>query len=109
MYINNWGVPLDDQVFLSFNNGRIDCKDAFHAVNTALRAENELIQSILANRFSTNYLLDVRQEIFMMISQKKQASKCKKKLIILQSIGIIVIKVRKQRWSPTPADILVGL
>jgi len=27
----------------------------------------------------------------------------------LQSIGIIVIKVKKQGWSPTPADILVGI
>ena len=35
--------------------------------------------------------------------------KCKEKLVILQAIGIIVIKVRKQWWSPTPADILVGI
>ena len=27
-------------------------------------------------------------------------------LVILQSIGIIVIKVKKQGWSSTPADIL---
>ena len=32
-------------------------------------------------------------------------NKYKEKLVILQSIGIIVIK---QGWSPTPADILVG-
>ena len=25
------------------------------------------------------------------------------------NIGIIVIKVKKQRWSPTPVDILVGI
>jgi len=31
------------------------------------------------------------------------------KLVIFQLIGIIVIKVRKQGWSPTAADILVGI
>jgi len=30
------------------------------------------------------------------LPKKNQASKCKEKLVILQSIGIIVIKVRKQ-------------
>ena len=29
--------------------------------------------------------------------------------IILQSIEIVVIKVRKQGWSPTPADIQMGI
>ena len=33
----------------------------------------------------------------------------KGKISNLQSIGIIVIKVRKQGWSPTPADIIVGI
>ena len=50
-----------------------------------------------------------RQEIIMVISKKKQTNKCKEKLAILQLIGIIVIKVRKQGWSPTPADILVDI
>ena len=40
---------------------------------------------------------------------KKQTNKYKEKFIILQSIGIIFIKVRKQGWSPTPADIVVGI
>ena len=31
------------------------------------------------------------------------------KLVILCSIRIIVIKVRKQGWRPIPADILVGI
>ena len=35
--------------------------------------------------------------------------KYKEKLVILQLIGIIVIKSKKQGWSPTPADILVGI
>ena len=35
--------------------------------------------------------------------------KCTEKLTILLSIGIIVIQVRKQGWSPTAADILVGI
>ena len=33
--------------------------------------------------------------------------KCKEKFVILQSIGIIAIKVVKQGQSSTPADILV--
>jgi len=33
----------------------------------------------------------------MMISQKKQTNNYKKKLVILQSIGIIVIKSKKTR------------
>ena len=32
-----------------------------------------------------------------------------KEKLILQLIGIIDIKVRKQWWSPTPEDILVGI
>ena len=36
-----------------------------------------------------------RQEIIMVISQKKQTNKYKKKLVILQSIGIIVIKSKE--------------
>ena len=32
-----------------------------------------------------------------------------RKLVIWQSLGIIVKKVRKQGWSPTPADVLVGI
>ena len=51
----------------------------------------------------------MRHEIIMLISQKKQTNKFKEKLVILQSIGIIVIKVRKQEWSPAPADILMGI
>jgi len=37
------------------------------------------------------------------ISLKKQRNKDKEKLLILQSIGIIVIK---SGWSPTPVDII---
>ena len=33
----------------------------------------------------------------------------KEKFVILWWIGIIAIKVKKQGWSPTPADILVGI
>ena len=29
--------------------------------------------------------------------------------VILQLIGIIVIKSKEKEWSPTPADILVGI
>jgi len=36
-------------------------------------------------------------------------NKYKEQLIILQSIEIIVIKNKKQEWSPTSADILVGI
>ena len=32
----------------------------------------------------------------------------KEKFVILQSIGIIYIKVKKQRWQPTRVGILVG-
>ena len=42
------------------------------------------------------------------IIKKKQANMYRGKFVILQSIGII-FKVRKQGWSPTPADILVGI
>jgi len=35
------------------------------------------------------------QEIFMVISLKKQTNKYKEKLVILQSIGIIVIKSKE--------------
>ena len=41
--------------------------------------------------------------------QKKQTNKYKEKLVILQQTGIIVINVRKQGWSPTPEDFLVGI
>ena len=36
------------------------------------------------------------QEIIMVISQKTQTNKTKKKLVILQSIGIIVIKSKEK-------------
>ena len=45
--------------------------------------------------FSTNNLLGAHQEIIMVIS-KKQTNKYKEKLAFFQSIGIMVIKVRKQ-------------
>ena len=38
---------------------------------------------------------------------KKQTNKYEEKLVILQSIGIIVIKSKEQELSPTPADVLV--
>ena len=50
----------------------------------------------MAYGFSTNNLLGVCQEIIMVIS-KKQANKYKEKLVILQSIGIIVIKSKETR------------
>ena len=37
-----------------------------------------------------------------------KVNKRKEKFVILQSIGIIAIKVVKQGQSSTPADILVG-
>jgi len=43
------------------------------------------------------------------LSVMMQYHKYMEKLVISQSIGIIVIKVRKQGWSPTPVDILVGI
>jgi len=49
------------------------------------------------NGFSTNNLLGTCQEIIMMMSQKKQTSKYKEKLIILQLIEIIVIKSKETR------------
>ena len=45
----------------------------------------------------------------MVIFQKKQTNKYKEILVILQSIGIIVIKRKETRVIPTPADILVGI
>ena len=44
----------------------------------------------------------------MVISQKKKKNtkKYKENFVILQSIGIIVIKSKE---TPTPADILVGI
>jgi len=53
------------------------------------------MQGILSN---TNNLLGTHQEmrVIMTISQKKQTKK-KKKLVILQSIGIIVIKSKETR------------
>jgi len=44
-----------------------------------------------------------------MAISKKQANKYKEIFVTLQLIGIIVIKVRKQGWLPTPADILVAI
>ena len=44
-----------------------------------------------------NNLLGTCQEIIMVISQKKQTNKYKEKLVILQSIGIIVIKSKETR------------
>jgi len=43
----------------------------------------------------------------MAIPQKKGNKQIK--FVILESIGIIVINVRKQGWSPTPADIIIGI
>ena len=63
---------------------------------TTYWAENEWIWSVLANRFSTNNLLGACQEIIMVIS-KKQTNKCKEKLVISQSIGIMVIKSKETR------------
>ena len=37
------------------------------------------------------------QEIIMVISQKKQPNKYKEKLVMLQSVGIIVIKSKETR------------
>ena len=51
----------------------------------------EWIWSVLANGFPTNNLLGARQEIIMVISLKKQTNKYKEKVVILQSIEIIVI------------------
>jgi len=48
----------------------------------------------------------VHQEVIVVISFKKIT---KEKLVILQAIGIIVIKSKETRWSSTPADILVGI
>ena len=46
----------------------------------------------------------------MAISQKKQANKYKEKLVILQSIGIIVIKSKETRViTYTYTDILVDI
>ena len=45
----------------------------------------------------------------VMVVSKKQTSKYEENCIILHSIEIVVIKVRKQGWSSTPADILVGI
>ena len=45
-----------------------------------------------------------------MISQKKQTNKYNAKLVILQSIGIIVIKSKEARIvTYTPVDIVVGI
>ena len=55
------------------------------------------MQNLLANGFSTNNLLHVRQEIIMVISQTKQTNKYKEKRTILHSIGIIVIKSKETR------------
>ena len=51
----------------------------------------------MANGFSTNNLLGARQEIIIVITQKKQTNKYKEKFVILQSIGIIVIKSKETR------------
>ena len=40
---------------------------------------------------------------------KKKTNKCNENFVILQSIGIIAVKVRKQGLSPTPTDFLVGI
>ena len=47
----------------------------FFVYNTALWAESEWIWSVLANGFSTNNLLDTRQETIMVISLKKKQKK----------------------------------
>jgi len=39
--------------------------------------------------------------------KSKLKNNYKEKLVILQSVGIIVIKSKETRLSPTPADILV--
>jgi len=41
--------------------------------------------------------MDTRQEIIMVISQKKQTNRYNEKLVILQSIGIIIIKSKETR------------
>jgi len=51
----------------------------------------------MANGFSTNNLLGARQEIIIVITQKKQTNKYKEKFVILQSIGIIVIKSKETK------------
>jgi len=51
----------------------------------------------------------VWQGVIFVISFKKLTNKYKEKLVILQAIGIIEIKIRKQGRSPTPADILVEI
>jgi len=41
----------------------------------------------------------MRQELIMVISQKKQTNKYKEKLVIFQSIGIIVIKSKETSYT----------
>ena len=88
-------MRFHDHAICIYCKGWIDCRDAFHValcLNATWWAESELVWSIPANRFSTNNLLDTRQELIMVISQKKQRNEYKEKWVILQSIGIIVIK-----------------
>ena len=94
-------MRFDDRAFRILRNGCFDCRDAFHVFSVYNTSEYKAW-------ISTNNLLDVCQEIIMVIL-KKQINKYKEKLAIFQSIGIIVIKIRKQGWSPTPVVILVGI
>ena len=45
--------------------------------------------------------------LLMIIAKKSKQTSVRKKFVILQSIGIIAIKVVKQGQSSTSADILV--
>jgi len=70
----------------------------FSVYNTVQLAESELIRSIPVNIFFTNNLLEIRvPKINYGDLSKKQTSKYKEKLVILQSIGIVVIKSKETR------------
>jgi len=76
------------------------CRDAFHVV-LCITLRNGLKMREYKVYWLTDFplianLLGARQEIIMVISQEKQTNKHKEKLIILQSIGMIVIIVKKK-------------
>ena len=62
-----------------------------------LRNGLKMSECILDNGFSTNNLLGTPRNDYGNLSKKKQTKIDKEKLVILQSIGIIVIKSKETR------------
>ena len=54
-------------------------------------------------------MINMYRSLCVITRLNSRVNKYKEKLVILQSIEILVKKVENQGWSPTPADSLVDI